>query len=83
MTTLKQSPSETRKRSCFTTNGKPKLRFNTRAEAKQWARQLLQKYPENKILSQYRCEHCGYFHNGEYPADESARAGKRSRHHPE
>lgn len=74
--------SETQKRSCFTNTGQPKRRFDTRAEAKQWERQLRIKYPDNKPLSQYRCEHCGYFHNGEYPADETARAGKRRRHHP-
>jgi rubrerythrin len=82
MTTNQDSPSsQIRKRSCFNLDGKPKLRFNTRAEAKEWERTMRVKYPNNKPLGQYRCEHCGYFHNGEYPTEEEARAGKRRRHH--
>ena len=67
-------------RTCFTSNGKPKLRFDTRSEAKAWEREMLVKYPENKPLEQYRCVYCGYFHNGVYPGDPEARAGKRRRH---
>lgn len=66
-------------RSCSTTDGKPKLRFDTRAEAKAWARDLMERYPNNKPLGQYRCEFCGYFHNGAYPTDPAAREGKRKR----
>ena len=67
-------------RSCFTEKGKPKYRFETRADAKRWARELQKQYPENVPLEPYRCEHCGFFHNGRYPDDPEARAGKRSRH---
>ena len=66
-------------RSCYTKQGQPKYRFETRAEAKQWARDLAAKYPNNVPLQQYRCDHCGFFHNGAYPTDPEARAGKRSR----
>jgi rubrerythrin len=76
-------PQSSQKRSCFNINGKPKHRFDTRADAKAWVRMMKEKYPENKPLQQYRCPFCGYFHNGEYPTDEEARAGMRSRHHPE
>jgi len=76
------SPSSSPKRSCFNTGGVPKLRFETRAEAKQWERELKKKYPENKPLGQYRCPFCGFFHNGAYPESEEARAGKRRQHHP-
>lgn len=71
--------NQPRNRSCFTIIGKPKMRFDTRAEAKKWERMMREKYPDNKPLAQYRCEHCGYFHNGEYPSDPNARAGKRNR----
>ena len=67
-------------RTCFTSDGKPKLRFDTRADAKAWERELLEKYPNNKPLGQYRCQYCGYFHNGVYPDAPEARAGKRARH---
>ena len=68
---------KTLRRTCFTSNGKPKLRFNTRAEAKAWERELLERYPQNKPLGQYRCPYCDYFHNGTYPSDPEARAYKR------
>lgn len=68
-------------RSCYTADGKPKLRFDTRAEAKAWEQELLRRHPNNKILGQYRCDFCGYFHNGAYPSDPDAREGKRRRAH--
>ena len=64
----------------FTTNGLPKRRFDTRAEAKAFARCLAERHPENKDVDVYRCSHCGYFHNGTYPTDDEARAGKRAKH---
>jgi hypothetical protein len=67
-------------RTCFTEDGKPKLRFETRAEAKAWERELLTRYPTNKPLGQYHCPYCNYFHNGTYPTDPEARAGKKNRH---
>lgn len=67
-------------RSCATSDGTPKLRFDTRAEAKDWQRELLRRHPNNKIMEPYRCEHCGYFHNGTYPSDPAAREAKRKRH---
>lgn len=70
-------------RSCFTSDGKPKRRFDTRADAKKWERDLREKYPNNKPLEPYRCDFCQYFHLGTYPSDPEAREGKRKKHHPE
>jgi rubrerythrin len=80
---LMENNMTSKPRSCYTEKGKPKYRFNTRAEAKQWIRDLLERYPENVPLEPYRCEHCGFFHNGRYPNDPIARAGKRARHRAE
>ena len=70
-------------RSCFTSDGKPKLRFDTRAEAKAHDRMMRARYPNNKPLEVYRCPFCDYFHLGTYPTDPEAREGKKKRHHPE
>jgi hypothetical protein len=77
------NPTDRRPRSCFTADGKPKYRYDSRAEAKAAERALREQYPANKPLDPYRCPFCGYFHLGSYPKDEAARAGKRRRHHEE
>lgn len=45
-------------RSCRTVNGKPKVRYMERAEAKRYAR------IHGTGEKVYRCPHCGYFHLG-------------------
>jgi hypothetical protein len=76
-------PLNYRPRSCFTSDGKPKVRFNSRAEARAHERMLKARYPDNKPVDPYRCEVCNYFHLGTYPKADVARANKRRKHHEE
>lgn len=60
---------------CRTKEGRPKVRYLTRAAAKRAARQ----FPAD-ALQPYRCSVCEFFHLGHYPVDMKARTGLRARH---
>lgn len=64
-------------RMCFNADGLPKKRFNTRAEAKAFARGVSN---YDGIAQPFRCPNCGYFHNGHYPKSKKARAKLRANH---
>ena len=64
-------------RCCRTDDGQPKLRFTTRADAKEHIR----RFPFDPGLHAYKCRHCGYFHVGhqaieaQRPSDTPRRTG--------
>lgn len=63
-------------RMCQTDKGKPKIRYETRADAKE----VIRKVPDLAGTNPYRCDACGWFHIGTYPANPVTRARLRSRH---
>ena len=68
---------------CKTTEQKPKVRYETRAEAKAALKRYAKLYELQDNYKVYRCPHCEYFHLGHYPATEEARAGLRAQHREE
>ena len=67
---------------CFTSDGRPKRRWATRAEAKAALRQQ-ERWPDFVPgTAPYRGPSCNYFHLGHYPTNEAIRARFRARHRP-
>lgn len=64
---------------CVTSEGRPKVRYESRAAAKAAARQVAVEHGDAEQRP-YRCGGCGFFHLGHYPVSERARAGLRERH---
>jgi hypothetical protein len=58
--------------------GKAKVRYDTRAEAKAFARRQYGAYA--RCLCVYRCPDCGYFHVGHYPESLERRKELRDAH---
>lgn len=68
-------------RECFTSSGKPKKRYDTRADARRAARSHEDRGSDPG--KPYRCDVCDYFHLGHYPATGSRRRDRlRRRHRP-
>jgi hypothetical protein len=70
-------------RSCTTEDGRPKRRYESRAEAKRAVRAILDQGTSSDParIGTYRCPVCDYFHVGHYPASQRNRAALRARHH--
>ena len=67
---------------CWTKEGRPKKRYETRRAAKRGRARALAEF-DNDPGGPYRCTDCGYFHLGHYPTNESIRDHLRSRHRTE
>lgn len=67
---------------CWTKDGKPKKRYDTRAAAKRARQRALAKY-DNDPGQPYRCPTCEYFHLGHYPTSQEVRRRFRRRHRGE
>lgn len=64
---------------CRTSEGKPKVRFNTRADARSRIKVFREAGEDVSELQPYHCQVCDYFHLGHYPKDPEARKGMKQR----
>jgi hypothetical protein len=70
-------------RYCTTEDGRPKRRYDSRADAKRAVKAILDNgvSPDPARIGAYRCPVCDYFHIGHYPTSQRNRAALRARHH--
>lgn len=69
-------------RRCATKDGRAKVRFDSRADAKA-ARRRVTERADIDPGKPYRCPRCGFFHLGHYPADQRTRRRFKKQHHQE
>jgi hypothetical protein len=66
--------------SCWTNQGLPKIRYNSRADAKTALRTFAAIGRDVADQHAYRCQSCSFFHIGHYPTSPAIRAAFRDRH---
>jgi len=65
---------------CVTSTGRPKRRWATRADAKAALRMHQATGIPNNGQRPYRCQVCGFFHLGRYPATSTGLKQRRREH---